>query len=247
MVDISLIKFDNNGNEELQYVLGNFEGFTYDINTPVTPAPLPEEDSDENVLIKIEGNSSMFKLRWKIHDTDTNREKIAPITVKTVPENILYFKNVFRPVSINDSFALLVDFPVNPIIWFGTVGQIHMSTTGTEPVTLNASTTFLEGTVIALYDIDVPSEPINFSATSTTAGEIDLSWSTPFTEGSSSIVGYRIIFGQLGVSRVNKDVGVVSGDILTGLNSLQTYTVKIAAISNNGVGRFTKEKRVVVV
>jgi len=247
MVDMFLIKFDSDGNEQFKYLLGNFEGFTYDINSPVTPAPLPEEDSDENILIKIEGNSSILKLRWKIHDTTTNREQLVPVATKTVPENILFFKNLFRPVSINDSYSLLFDFPVTPITWFGTISQIRMSTIAGEPVTMNASTNFLEGTIIALYDIDVPSQPTNFSATSTIAGEIFLSWSTPFDEGSSSITGYRIQFAKLGENFTDKDVGVVTSDTLTGLDSAQIYVVRIAAISNNGTGRFTITKEVLVV
>lgn len=247
MVDMFLIKFDSDGNEQFKYLLGNFEGFTYDINSPVTPAPLPEEDSDENILIKIEGNSSIIKLRWKVHDTTTDREQLVPVATKTVPENMLFFKNLFRAVSINDSYSLLINFPVTPIVWFGTISQIHMNTTKGEPVTLDLSTNFLEGTVIALYDIDIPSEPINFVATSTVAGEIFSSWSTPFDEGSSAITGYRIQFAKLGEDFTNKDLGVVTSDTLTGLDSAQIYVIRIAAISNNGTGRFTITKEVLVV
>ena len=56
-----------------EYELGNFKRLSYDINSPVSPAPLPEEDSDENILLKIEGNSSQLTLAWKIKDETTNR------------------------------------------------------------------------------------------------------------------------------------------------------------------------------
>lgn len=246
MVDMFLIKFDPDGNEKFKYRLGNFEGFTYDINSPVTPAPLPEEDSSDNVLVKIEGNSSILKLRWKIHNTDTNREILVPVATKTMPENILFFKNQFRPVSIEDSYSLLIDFPLTPITWFGTIANIHMNTTKGEPVTLNASTSFLEGTIIALYDIDVPSQPTNFSITSTVAGEIDVAWTTPFDEGSSAITGYRIQYALLGDNFTNQDVGVVTNDTISGLVSSQIYIVRVAAISNNGTGRFTITKEILV-
>ena len=56
-----------------EYELGNFKRLSYDINSPVSPAPLPEEDSDENILLKIEGNISQLTLAWKIKDETTNR------------------------------------------------------------------------------------------------------------------------------------------------------------------------------
>jgi len=246
MVDIFLIKFDPTGAELFRYLLGNFKRFSYDINSPVTPAPLPEEDSDENVLVKIEGNSSAISLSWKILDTPTNREQLVPVATKTVFENLLFFKNQFRSVSINDSYALLIDDSLTPITWFGTITQIHTDTIDGENLTLNANCKFMEGNVVALYDIDVPSPPQNFSAVAGGTGEIDLTWTAPFDEGSTGVIGYRIQFAIIGQDFTNKDVGVVLSDTLTGLVSNEIYQVRVAAISNNGVGRFTFAKEVTV-
>lgn len=48
----------------LLYKLGNFTNFSINENSPVSPMPLPEETSEENLLVKIEGNSCTISLSW---------------------------------------------------------------------------------------------------------------------------------------------------------------------------------------
>ena len=67
MGKIFLIKYDEDGAWEYRYELSNFKSITYDLNTPVSPMPLPEENAQENVLIKIEGNSGFNKSPLEIN------------------------------------------------------------------------------------------------------------------------------------------------------------------------------------
>ena len=72
---------DSSKDVEWTYTLPNFKSITYDMNTPVAPMPMPEEDASENVLVKIEGNSSALTINWTIKDMGTiktvkNTEKI---------------------------------------------------------------------------------------------------------------------------------------------------------------------------
>ena len=41
-----------------------FNDISINKSTPVSPMPLPEEDSDENMLMKIEGNSTTIQINW---------------------------------------------------------------------------------------------------------------------------------------------------------------------------------------
>ena len=43
-----------------------FNDISINKQTPVSPMPLPEEDSDENVLIKVEGNTTTMDISWTI-------------------------------------------------------------------------------------------------------------------------------------------------------------------------------------
>lgn len=43
-----------------------FDTFSYDLNSPISPMPLPEDTSTSNILVKMEGNSSQINFGWKI-------------------------------------------------------------------------------------------------------------------------------------------------------------------------------------
>ena len=51
-----------------RYSIPNLESMTVQYNTPISPMPLPEEDADENVLVKIEGNSASIDIDWTLAD-----------------------------------------------------------------------------------------------------------------------------------------------------------------------------------
>ena len=59
-----LIKYTSSGIES--YEVKTFEDISINKSTPISPMPLPEEDSAENMLVKIEGNSTTMNLSWKI-------------------------------------------------------------------------------------------------------------------------------------------------------------------------------------
>ena len=62
---------------EKEYKLSNINTLSIDLNSPVSPMPLPEEGADDNVLVKIEGNSSNMSLSWTIKN-----ETVSPVTIK---------------------------------------------------------------------------------------------------------------------------------------------------------------------
>ena len=112
MGKIFLIKLNTantEGGEQYRYELSNFTSLSYDLQTPVSPMPLPEENAKENILIKIEGNSGAVNLRWKL--VDNNGVNLAiprvtspaqdPIPSSTIREQINFFKDLFAPESID--------------------------------------------------------------------------------------------------------------------------------------------------
>ena len=215
MARIQLLKYDTNGNIEYTYTLGNFARISYDLNSPVTPAPLPEESAQQNVLVKIEGNSSNIRLGWTIRDFEESQVEAAfgvpDIEVRTIAQHLNFFRQQFVPISIEDSYGLIIDYN-DPgendgnkrIAFSGSITKISFSTGSDRPVSINASVDFLEGTVIAIYDLDVPSLPINVTSTvfsDTQNGprnRIRLEWEPPNEEDNDvATTGYKIVAARV--------------------------------------------------
>jgi len=204
MAKIYLIKFETNGTtEEFRYELGNLKRYSYDVNTPVSPMPLPEEDSSENVLIKIEGNSSAMEISWTIKDEATDRAPLNTVagSTKSIRDQVFFFEDKFVPTSIDDSFMLLLDFdgtgladPLGGNLFYkGTFTQFHADLSDPALLTFNARIKFLQGTVALLFEVDVVSEPLNLVVTDST-GSFDANWDVPLDVGSSAITDYRVFF-----------------------------------------------------
>ena len=58
---------DDNGHIVMtKYSTPLFDTFSFDLNSPISPMPLPEDTSTSNILVKMEGNSSQINFGWKI-------------------------------------------------------------------------------------------------------------------------------------------------------------------------------------
>lgn len=246
MVQIKLIKtyFDSGGNELNEtYLFPNFTRISYNINTPVTPAPLPEERSDENVLIKIEGNSSTINISWILKDESSNRfldnsQTEIPNTAK-VYEQLVRFKDFFVNSKIDDAFRLQIEYPNNnTVTWDGTVTKNSFNTGDPQTLTFNASIDFIEGRVFTVYEIDAPTRPLNFVLTKDSATSFLADWDVPFDSGSSSIIDYIVYYREPKVSTWSETTVTAPTTILTqgSLVSGAKYLVKVRARSNVGLG-----------
>lgn len=252
MATIEIRKLDENGSITMTYTLTNFSSFSFTINTPASPTPLPQEDSDQNILVKIEGNSTVLNLVWDIVESSTNQITGSGLpNSATVIEQIGVIKTHFRPKTIEDSYEVaIVDSGVDLIKWSGTFASMGANFTSIEPVSAIATFQFLEGTVITLYSLDGPKAPTNFTAvTGGSSGEIDLTWTNPTDTGTGNpaLTGYRIQYRLASVSQFTTEDFTPSGTskTLTGLSTGQTYIVKVAAANADSVGRFSPERTVV--
>ena len=108
--------------QNLIYEFETFNDISINKQTPVSPMPLPEEDSDENILIKVEGNTTTMDISWTILNA-TNPVGTGDIIwdsslgrwrANTVGSTLSSFKQVeylerdFTPNSINDFFTVKI-------------------------------------------------------------------------------------------------------------------------------------------
>lgn len=257
MAKIYLIRYEINGTtEKYRYELGNLKRYNYDVNTPVSPMPLPEEDSSENVLIKIEGNSSAMTISWTIKDEDTDREDIVPVPTKTIRDQIFFFEDKFVPTSVDDSFSILLDFDgtkapsSNNLDYRGTFTQFHADMVDPQLLTFNARIKFLQGSVALLFEVDAVSEPLNLVVTSPVAGRINADWDTPLDAGSSAITDYTVFYRikDSGTTFSEASVGgtaTILSPVATGLIA-GTYEVFVKGKTLIGTGRPSTTKGIVV-
>ena len=92
MTSIYLYKRDGGGGRSWRYEISNFERIDIQKNTPVSAMPLPFEDSSENILVKMEGNSEIVQMTWRIPEESVVRVK------KKV-------SNAESPIAINQGLA----------------------------------------------------------------------------------------------------------------------------------------------
>jgi hypothetical protein len=161
---------------DFAYEITNLNNLSWDVNTPVSPMPLPEESHKENILVKMEGNSAQMSVSWTLLADDvthfgafdsTNSTISNRFTADSDTRNVFKemeeFKENFIPENIQDSYS----------IWFmsddlnltenqpedGTIASMRFNVDGASPVVWNVTLTFLVGNVIAMFEADVPETP----------------------------------------------------------------------------------------
>lgn len=235
MVSVFLIKNDSNGDPLFKFEIRNFESANIKPDWPVTPAPLPEEGSDQNVLVKLTGNMLQCGISWTLKDYDDNQEILAGATSAKVFEQINFFVNSFQPKSIEDSFQIQFDYPT-PIVFDGFIPKVQFIATQPKVLTWMAHASFLQGLVVAQYELDTPTAPLNLVLSSPASDQIQVDWTTPADSGTNPITGYRVQYAILGGPFINIDLGVVLTTTIMSL-AAGTYNVRVLAKSSLGLGR----------
>tara|TARA_R110002126_G_scaffold13253_1_gene57704 strand:+ start:2645 stop:3466 length:822 start_codon:yes stop_codon:yes gene_type:complete len=210
MGKIFLVKLntaDVNGGEQFRYELSNFKSLTYDLTTPASPMPLPEETSKDAVIIKVEGNSAVLNIRWKLVDNNGVNLVSVPsgdtaVPSSTIREQLQFFRDTegsFAPNSLNDKYRVIVrltdstDFwHYQDIIYDGTFVNFSFTMSTPELLTFNASVKFIEGKVENMFSADSPSATPNVVVTSPSNGTLSASWGAPYETGASAITSYKI-------------------------------------------------------
>ena len=75
MTSIYLYKRDGGNYTSYRYEISNIERVDIQLNTPVAAMPLPMETREENILVKMEGNSEVVQMTWRIPEEAVVRVK----------------------------------------------------------------------------------------------------------------------------------------------------------------------------
>ena len=253
-----------NGQVKFVYSVNNLRDFSIDFNSPVSPMPLPEENDEENILMKIEGNTTNLALSWVIKEETSNTatsyngggDEIGD--TQTIYEQMKFFDYFFVPTSLTDSYDICIADgtegnidDVNPSPGFvyrktGYVPKINFRISGSTPITIEASISFIVGNVVTSYNLDTPTTPTSVSASNgtVTAGDVILAYGAPTNTRGETVTGYVIRY-RVGTGEWE----TFSPQITTpGTKTLSlgssyagnTIAMKVAAETANGIGAFSK-------
>ena len=246
MATIYLIKNDSNGDPLYKYRIGNLGTLTHTIRTPTTALPLPEESQEENVLVKVEGNSADQRVSWVIFNQQDNQEELAGATTKTLFEQWNFIEDNMQTDGIESSHRLQIEDDSSNILkkWDGNVAEFQFGITGASPVGLVSSFLFQQGTVVSVYDIDTPSKPINFSVDTSVADEMTVDWGEPL-QNTTDIQGYTVSYTLLGGSTTETTVSNATFTLnITSLTTDDIYNVKVFATTSTVDGQSTNVETV---
>jgi hypothetical protein len=241
---------------DVVYHVSNLNNLNWSIDTPVTPMPLPEDTHEENILVKMEGNTAKVDLSWTLVEgahfgTLNSSDVFTPETGgdDTVLGQIERFKG-FVPKSIGDSYSIKI-VGGNGLIDKGTISNMSFSVSGSSPIVWNVQLQFYVGNVVAMLESDIPPAPTSVTlvgSTSTTDGQsyIDYTvvaydgYATEPTAGSAQAVsGHKIQYKktknlQSSTAALNTWIPLTLSDSLTNRIPNLThgvYTVKIAQLN----------------
>jgi len=171
VIQIFLVK-----NDASIYEIRTFDDINIAKNTPISPMPLPEEDSEENMLIKIEGNSTTMNMSWRLIDYSDGEEPAGsgniewddglkkfkietPNTEVRSVWNQIKFLEGFVPNNLSDFYSIeFFDTDKHPAN--GEVGEpiysmdglfqsINFRTDSGSPINWTVSFDFIQGNVIS--------------------------------------------------------------------------------------------------
>ena len=169
------------GRQNINYEFITFNDISINKQTPVSPMPLPEEDSDENVLIKVEGNTTTMDISWTIlNDTspagsgdiiwDASLGKWRSDTVDASMntfEQVMDLESRFAPTSITDFFQVKIfdtdatDKTANASKYTkdGLLQGFTFRTDSSSPVNWVGNMQFIEGSVVTTLSANTHEAP----------------------------------------------------------------------------------------
>mgnify|MGYP001580736613 CR=1 FL=1 len=177
-----------NDTTEVAYHVSNLSNLNWKIDTPVTPMPLPEDTHDENILVKMEGNTAKMDLSWTLVEgsffgtLDSNNvfdpnPSGSGATILNAVKQIVEFKD-FVPKSIGDKYSVrIIEDGVEIMRDNGTISNMGFSVSGGSPIVWSVNVSFYVGNVVAMLDADIPNAPtsvtlVGSTSTGTNAGTI---------------------------------------------------------------------------
>lgn len=176
------------GGRTIRYRIGNINDLSLTLDQPVSPMALPQETSEQNVLVKMEGNTETINISWNIHDVDSSNPVIKQKESSSSSGEILddslndnlsladpayydsnqivgHLLSSFQGYNIGDRYYIAIPKVTGEVIFKeGFITRINCNISGDSPVVWQASLTMIVGNVISIYDADTPNEPRNVAA-----------------------------------------------------------------------------------
>lgn len=244
---IKISKIDKNGVELFTYTMEKDVSLILDLNTPVSPLPLPEETADSNVLVKVEGNTAKWTVDWIMIAETTNKfggtlyDSVGADT-KSIIQQLIFFFDTFQPKSIDDKYQIQISDSITPLTKEGFVVKLTFRWNSKEPNTIRPHLEFIQGDVVTVFEIDAPHQPTGLTAVAgSSAGDLDLSWTAPTDPGGSSVSDYQIWWKTqsgdwnkklLGGTGTTHTLTTSTDDTIAGAS----YDVKVKAVNTLGIG-----------
>ena len=117
MAEIWIRKYKDSGIQQC-FKIKVFDQIDWKFSSPISPMPLPEESGQENILIKMEGNTHSMNINWLVKNETVN-QGISNNTVggggaissKTIFDVVKWMSDAnfgFIGRNLDDSYDLLV-------------------------------------------------------------------------------------------------------------------------------------------
>jgi len=91
MASIFLYRRSATRNFSCRMEINNLENLSIGMNQPVSAMPLPMEDADENILVKMEGNTETTNITWMIPDgSSVLKEKSGGLTATEAEDDAIH-------------------------------------------------------------------------------------------------------------------------------------------------------------
>lgn len=159
------------------YKINNIDDLSFNYNSPVTPTPIPMAADTENILIKLEGNSTEIDISWLIKlDTTGSCYDYSPVppSLPLAPDTTRlsiwtqhdFLQSYFSPVGFEESFDLVIDEDDTQLNagelddfaaagsngdWRfranGTISKLMFRFTSNETTVMRASCSFMKGAI----------------------------------------------------------------------------------------------------
>jgi len=116
MAEIWLRKYKAAG-IQMVFKVKVFDSIDFKFTSPISPMPLPEESGEENILVKMEGNTHTCQLTWLVRNetinqgvTNTNLSGATQGSTKTMFDQLKWFSRSdgFIGRSMEDKFDILI-------------------------------------------------------------------------------------------------------------------------------------------
>ncbi len=227
------------------YTSNNISTVSYEFSSPVAPMPLPQMDDTENILIKVEGNTTTVNVNWTVID-DPSGNAFSGSNAETPMEQVSHFKTSFVPVTMADSYDLTIGTGTEAMVFKGVIVKMGFSVSGRAPVTWEGNFQFLHGNLQVQYDKDISKIPelaLDIANKAGTNGEVTLTGiHVDYLGASAAITHYVVEYRQAGTiawSRVeHATTQHTAQNFDVDLNVTGSYEVRVAAKTTVDTGMF---------